>query len=120
MGGSKTHPVLLQLRGLSAALPETTEVLAWGHPTFRVRNKIFASFGFYRGITTVSCKQTKFDQLALVADPRIDVAKYVGQHGWITLRADECPWPLIASLVERSYRLIAPRKLAAQLPADDE
>ena len=118
MGGSKVHPVLLQLRSLSAALPETTEVIAWGHPTFRVRDKIFASFGVYKGVTTVSCKQTKIDQLALVEDPRIEIAKYVGKHGWITIRADECPWPLIASLVEQSYRLIAPKKIVAVLEAE--
>lgn len=31
------------VRDLALALPETTEKLAWGQPTFRVRDKIFVS-----------------------------------------------------------------------------
>ena len=33
---------LIRLRALCLALPESSEKLAWGEPTFRVRNKIFA------------------------------------------------------------------------------
>ena len=33
---------LEQLREICLALPETSEKLAWGDPTWRVRDKIFA------------------------------------------------------------------------------
>ncbi|PZG55774.1 hypothetical protein C1I98_02605 [Spongiactinospora gelatinilytica] len=33
------------VRTIALSLPEATEKLAWGLPTFRVRNKIFASIG---------------------------------------------------------------------------
>src|SRR5438876_909318 len=35
---------LVRLRKICLALPDTTEVKAWGEPTFRVRNKIFAMY----------------------------------------------------------------------------
>jgi len=46
----KKHPVKVgpspdavkRLRSICLALPETTEVEAWGEPTFRVKGKIFA------------------------------------------------------------------------------
>ena len=36
---------LKHVRSICLALPETHEVLAWGHPTFRAGKKIFAAFG---------------------------------------------------------------------------
>ena len=35
---------ITQVRKLSLALPEAHEVEAWGAPTFRIRNKMFAMF----------------------------------------------------------------------------
>ncbi|HZK79023.1 MAG TPA: MmcQ/YjbR family DNA-binding protein, partial [Gemmatimonadaceae bacterium] len=35
---------LVQVRKICRALPEAHEVEAWGEPTFRVKNKLFAMF----------------------------------------------------------------------------
>ena len=37
---------LKQLRKICLVLPESTEKETWGSPTFRVREKIFAAFGY--------------------------------------------------------------------------
>jgi hypothetical protein len=37
-----------RFRALALALPEVVEVETWGHPTFRVRNKMFATCGARR------------------------------------------------------------------------
>lgn len=38
---------------------------------------------------------------------------YVGRRGWIGLRLDDDPdWDEVAVVVKRSYRLIAPKRLA--------
>jgi len=108
----KNHPLLTKLRKLSKRLPETEELETWGHPTFRVRDKIFASFGESDGEPRIGCKQSLADQTALVKDPRFSVAKYVGRYGWISITAEEVKWPMIEDLVLRSYRLIAPKTLA--------
>ena len=50
------------------------------------------------------------------ADPkRLFVPPYVGGKGWVGMRLDRGPnWAEIALLVRRSYRLVAPKRLAAQ------
>ena len=106
----RTHPVLARLRKLSASYPESSEVEAWEHPTFRVGKKIFATFGLDAGEPSVSCKQTHADQSVLVENPAFRVADYVGKHGWITIDASQVEWPVIAELVDRSYRLIANKR----------
>ena len=108
-------PVLEQLRELCTRLPESQELETWGHPTFRVRDKIFATFGVGEEGASISCKQTKVDQAALINDPRFSIAKYVGRYGWISIAADECPWPMIEDLVLQSYRLVAPKTLAREV-----
>lgn len=49
------------------------------------------------------------------ADPeRSFVPPYAGHRGWIGVRLDDGPdWDEIALLVRRSYRLTAPKQLAA-------
>jgi len=107
--------VLLRLRAICLALPETAEVEAWGHPTFRVKGKIFTAIGVDRGDLTIGFKSAH--QALLVQDPRFTVAPYVGKHGWVSFHASAGPieWPRIETLVRDSYRLIAPKKLAAAL-----
>lgn len=106
---------LERLRRVSLALPETTEVEAWEeHPTFRVRGKIFVITDYSGNGITV--KATKDEQEALVAThPRITVAPYVGRYGWVhmDLTGTGLDWALAEDLICESYRLIAPKKLAA-------
>jgi predicted DNA-binding protein (MmcQ/YjbR family) len=114
-GRSRVHPYLTKLRRLAGSFPETAEVEAWGHPTFRVRNKIFASFGERDGQPTIGVKQTLGDQTILIQDARFYVSPYVGKHGWIGILVDEVEWEFVADLVESSYRLIATKRLVRAL-----
>ncbi len=105
-----------RLRVICLALPEATEKEAWGDPTFRVRDKIFALHRRGDGQVSVWCKAPKGSQMVLVgADPtRFFVPPYLGHKGWVGVRLDAKPdWDEVAVLVKRSYRLIAPRQLAA-------
>lgn len=106
-----------RLRALCLSLPEATEEVTWETDlTFRVRTKIFAITGGDAGGVTL--KATKEDQAELVAsDPRITVAAYVGRFGWMSVDLTGRPdWSLVEELVRESYRLIAPKKLAALVP----
>lgn len=106
------------LRAICLALPETEEKQAWGDPTFRVRDKIFAMEKRGDGRISLWCKAPLGSQEILVgADPdRFFVPPYVGHKGWIGMRLDNDPdWDEVATIVTRSYRLIAPKRLAAQL-----
>jgi predicted DNA-binding protein (MmcQ/YjbR family) len=111
-----------RLGKICLGLPDTAEVEAWGHPTFRVAGKIFVGFGGTGdGGASMSVKTTPEMQAALVSsDPRFTVAAYVGKHGWVSLAlpaGTRIDWNEVEALVRGSYRLVAPPKLAAALPA---
>ncbi len=107
-----------RLRDLCLTFPETTEQEAWGAPTFRVRNKIFAMQKSGDGRVSLWCKAPPGLQGALVGSDaeRFFVPPYVGHHGWIGVRLDvEIDWSQVADLVEESYLMTAPKRLVALL-----
>jgi predicted DNA-binding protein (MmcQ/YjbR family) len=107
-----------RLRTICLTLPEAAEQETWGAPTFRVRGKIFAMPRQDDGRISVWCKAPPGSQLILIgADPeRFFAPPYVGPKGWIGVRLDDEPdWAEVDGLVRRSYRLIAPRRLAASV-----
>jgi predicted DNA-binding protein (MmcQ/YjbR family) len=107
-----------QLRSICLAMPEAEEKEAWGDATFRVRDRIFAMVKTGDGRISVWCKAPPGSQQVLVgADPdTFFVPPYVGSKGWVGMRLDGKPnWDEVAVLVSRSYRLIAPKRLAAAL-----
>lgn len=104
-----------RLRGICLGLPEAFEKEAWGDPTFRVKDKIFAMAKFGDGRISVWCKAPEGSQEMLVeADPAtFFVPPYVGAKGWVGMRLDAGPdWDEVEQLVRRSFALIAPKRLA--------
>jgi predicted DNA-binding protein (MmcQ/YjbR family) len=115
-------PHLARLTEICLGLPEATRELSDRHAGFRVRGKTFAWFldDHHRdGIVGVVCKVPAGQAESLVAcDPeRFYRAAYLGARGWVGRRLDiaDVDWPEVEGLVVGSYRLIAPRRLAAQL-----
>jgi predicted DNA-binding protein (MmcQ/YjbR family) len=114
---------LARLRKFCLALPEAHEVEAWGEPTFRVRNKIFAMYANGNnhhgdGRDSVWCKSTHVTQDLLVHThpERFFVPPYVGPSGWVGIWLDRvADWDALMELLEHSYRLIAPKRLLTQL-----
>ncbi len=107
-----------RLRAISLALPEAEERETWDMPTFRVRGKIFVMAVGDRRSLALWCKAPPGSQAVLVgADPdRFFVPPYVGPKGWIGMHLTGRPdWREVAAIVQRSYRLVAPRKLADML-----
>ena len=112
---------LTRLRRLCLALPEAHEVLAWGEPTFRVRNKqfaMYASAGNHHGAgrSSVWCKATPENQaLMIAAEPaRFFKPPYVGPSGWIGVWLDvPRAWAGLPGLLEDGYRMVAPKRLLA-------
>jgi predicted DNA-binding protein (MmcQ/YjbR family) len=111
-----------RLRAICLAFPEAAEKETWGQATFRVREKIFAMAGSSDGRQQVSCKAGAGLQAALVeGDPRrFFVPPYVGPKGWIGVYlGDETDWDELADLIEESYRMTAPKRVAALLEHPD-
>jgi hypothetical protein len=115
---------LARLRKLCLALPEAHEVEAWGEPTFRVRNKLFATYasaGSHHGAgrSAAWCKATTENQGLMVrAEPaRFFVPPYVGKSGWVGVYLDgDTDWAELAELLRDGWRLTAPKRLAALHP----
>ena len=105
------------IRDIALAFPEATETETWGHPTFRVRDKIFVSYGVDLDGELLTMKAAPGQQGSLLAEGHPFFSpRYVGDRGWIGVRVDEdTDWRMVAELVVDSYREIAPRDLAASI-----
>jgi predicted DNA-binding protein (MmcQ/YjbR family) len=108
-----------RVEAICLALPEATR-RGDQQLTFQVRGKTFAYYlddHHGDGRTALCCKAAPGENAELVAsDPvRFYLPSYVGPKGWVSLRLDlgEVDWGEVAELVLDSYRLVAPRRLAA-------
>jgi predicted DNA-binding protein (MmcQ/YjbR family) len=119
---------LAQLRQIALPLPEATEKETWGHPTFRVRDKIFVGMGvggdsvdfhpdLRPALTTMSMKAAPGEQESLLAIGHpFFRPRYVGNRGWIGIVVDDdTDWAEVEELVLDSYRATAPKRLVKLL-----
>ena len=112
--------VLKRVRKICLALPGATEKEAWSAPTFRA-GKMFAAFAdHHHGVDWIALwvlAPPGIQGMLVDADPeRFFVPPYVGTNGWVGVRLDrETNWDQVADVVEEGYRMIAPKKLLAQL-----
>jgi len=111
---------LTKLTKICLALPEAERRVHGEHAGFEVRKKTFAWFlkdHHGDGIVSVACKAIAGDNklLAEAQPDRFYLPAYVGPRGWVALRLDrgEIDWDEVSELVAGSYRLIAPKRLAA-------
>ena len=118
-----TDDPLPRLRELCLALPEATERMSHGEPTWFVRDKkTFVTYADRHHDDRLAfwCAAPDGAQRALVeSDPeRFFIPPYVGHRGWLGVRLDVVvDWDEIAEIVEDAYRAIAPKKLVAELDA---
>jgi hypothetical protein len=109
------------VRAICLALPEATEKVAWGEPTWRVRDRLFAQMDtHHHGADHVAVwlpAPPGAQETLVEVDPvRFFVPPYVGHRGWIGVRLDRRPrWGVVAGLVEEAYRQVAPARLVARL-----
>jgi hypothetical protein len=110
-----------RLTDLCLALPEA-EVRTGEHDKFTVRGKAFAYYlddHHGDGVVAVSMRVGVGANEDLIAEApeRFYRAKYMHHHGWVCLRLDgrEVDWDEVTELVTDSYRLQAPKRLAAAL-----
>ena len=111
---------LPRLRALCLALPEVTERVSHGEPTWFVR-RAFVSYAERHHDDRVAfwCAAPAGAQEELVAaEPeRFFRPPYVGGRGWLGVRLDTDPdWAEIAEIVTDAYRQVAPARLVARLP----
>jgi len=120
-------PGLAELRAIALALPGAEEKVSHGRPTFRAK-KIFAAFGGSEKLSPGNHRQVPSaliftpdaaDLPAIDQDPRFFVPAYYGPVGGRAIDLDDpdVDWTEIAELVDASYRMIATKRLIAELDA---
>jgi predicted DNA-binding protein (MmcQ/YjbR family) len=103
--------ILAKLREICLALPKTSETTTFGHPTFQVGTKTFTVLEIYQGVLSICVKVGKPMQPVFLEDARFYRTPYVGQHGWVSLRANTpLDWNEIGELVRGSYELVSVKK----------
>lgn len=109
-----TPTMLDRVRELCLSLPDTSERLSHGHPTFFIRGK--RSFVMYLdnhhgdGRLALWCAAPEGMQEALVeASPEHYFRPpYVGHRGWLGVRLDrDLDWNDIAGAIEDAYETVA-------------
>lgn len=110
------------VRAACLALPEVTERLSHGSPTFFVRNRTtFVSFhdGHHGddmvGIWCAAAPGVQ-EELVRTEPDRFHRPPYVGHRGWIGVRLDvDLDWDEVAVICADAYRCVAPKTLVARL-----
>jgi hypothetical protein len=104
-----------RLRAICLSLPEAHEEPMRRGPSYRVGDKIFAVERPWSDWVGLWCKVPEGTrEIILGACPcRFFVPPYFGAKGWIGVGLDEAAdWREAEAFVQRSYRLIAPKRLA--------
>lgn len=107
---------LTEIRKICLALPETSERLSHGSPSFFIREK--KTFGMFHndhhgdGQVAIWCPAPPGAQEQMIeAEPeRFFRPPYVGHRGWIGVRLDIDPdWDEMAGIIDEAFRLVAPK-----------
>ena len=115
----REEQTLKKLSQICLSLPETARRDSADHADFRVRGKVFAYFlnnHHGDGIVSVCCKAALGENVDRASrEPRrFYLPAYIGPRGWFGLRLDGAgiDWSEGRNLVELSYGLAAPKRLA--------
>ncbi len=109
------RPVFARARRLCLALPETIETSSWKHPNFRAGRKTFCTFEIVSGRPSIAFRLAPVDVAAALRRKHFFATPY-GRGLWASVWVDVAvDWKLIESLLERSYRLVASKRLLAAL-----
>jgi predicted DNA-binding protein (MmcQ/YjbR family) len=120
-------PGLAELRAIALGFPAAFEKVSWGRPVF-CAPKIFAMYGGSAKTSTkgeytqyphsILVKVDESDRKALEQDTRFYYPAYMGPYGWMALdltAKKKVDWGEVRELIDASYRLVAAKKLVAQL-----
>jgi predicted DNA-binding protein (MmcQ/YjbR family) len=108
-----------KIRQFALSLPEAAEDHPWGEDVVKVGGKIFVFLGTAGPAATrrMTVKLEESHAHALAIDGAEPTGYGLGASGWVTvpLKADGVDLDLLRDWVEESYRIVAPKRLVAQL-----
>lgn len=103
-----------ELLAFALSLPEAWEDHPWGESVAKVRSKIFVFLGTdSSGRFTVKLDESH--EHALSIEGAAPTGYGLGKSGWVTVPLADVPLDVLRDWVEESYRIVAPKRLAARL-----
>jgi len=110
--------ILERARALCLSLPETSEKISWGHPNFRAGKKMFVAFERIQGKPSIAFRLPPGDVQRLLQRKPFFITPY-GRGQWVSVWVDDgLEWALVASLVPRSYRVVALKRMLNALSTE--
>ena len=111
---------LQRVRRICSDLPEASERLSHGEPTFFVKNKVFVMFANNHhddGHIAVWLPVPSGFQTALIeANPKTYFKPpYVGTRGWVGIELDRISDKDLTFHIHTAWELIAPKRLLSQV-----
>jgi len=109
-----------RLRKLALSYPEAHEDMPWGHHAIKVKGKSFVFLAAADDTFSLSAKLPSSAGVAVKLPFAAPTEYGLGRSGWVTARFPrkaKVPVDLLALWIDESYRAVAPKRLAAQLPA---
>jgi hypothetical protein len=105
-----------RVRSICTAMPETTEKLSHGEPTFFVRKKVYVMFANNHhndGHIAVWIPAAPGLQEMMIADSPETFFKppYVGVRGWVGVELGSIGDEELTCLIRGAWRLVAPKRL---------
>lgn len=119
MNSAFQRPVFARARGLCLAFPETAETTSWDHPNFRAGKKTFCTFEIVSDRPSVAFRLSPADVDRALRRKNFFITPY-GRGQWVSMWLDgTIDWKLIKRLLERSYRLVANKRMLNALVSDE-
>jgi predicted DNA-binding protein (MmcQ/YjbR family) len=109
-----------RIRAFALSLPQATEDFPWGESVAKVNGKVFVFLGAAAaGAPRMTVKLHESHGHALAIEGAERTGYGLGKSGWVTvpLRAGGVTVDLLRDWVEESYRIVAPKRLLAELDA---
>ena len=103
-----------QLVAFALSLPEAVEEHPWGESVAKVRGKIFVFLGVDESLR-ITVKLVESHEHALSIDGAQPTGYGLGKAGWVTVPFGDVAIDVARDWIEESYRIVAPKRLVAQL-----
>lgn len=113
---------LKRLRKVCLGLPESSEKLSHGEPTFFVQKKVFAMFdnnhhdGGHVGVW-IPARPGMQEILVSEAPETYYRPPYVGVKGWVGIELTKIGDEALAAHIREAWTMIAPKRLTVSRPA---
>ncbi|KPH97290.1 hypothetical protein OK074_6576 [Actinobacteria bacterium OK074] len=113
----RSMPDAEDVRRIALSLPDTSEKIAWGMPTFRVAGRMFATVPEDETSIAVRCPKEERDELVLAEPAKFWIADHEAGFAWVRARLaaldDESE---LRDILADSWRQAAPPRLLDAYP----